>query len=254
MAFSSYQNSVYGTADKTSSTSITTGSVFNTIPAGKLVIAIVSKDNSSTTDTNSSEVTGITDTAGNTYTLLREYAHGSLGANASATVSVWYSILDFQLTAATHTATASFASAVTAKTITSYAFSIGAATTSISAAAATDSNATTGFSLSGLSSKEYLFLIAIAAEGVGTDVSPNYTNYTNWGTWYTSGGGTASNMGASHRHRILTGTGDTPSQSNTPTTRDSAIIFMALEEVAPADVYPRPTRVLSRAVQRAANW
>ena len=59
--------------------------------AGNVVVVIVAKDNTQTTDGNTSEVSSITDSAGgNTWAKAREFCNGQGGAASGATVSVWY--------------------------------------------------------------------------------------------------------------------------------------------------------------------
>lgn len=58
------------------------------LDAGNYGILVISSDNTSTTDGDNSEVTGVT-VGGNAMTKIAEYVNGSAGAGAGVLVSVW---------------------------------------------------------------------------------------------------------------------------------------------------------------------
>jgi hypothetical protein len=221
--------------DKTAGASIamTTSAV---AAAGKLVIVLVALDNTQTTDGNTSEVSSISDSAGgNIWTKARGFCNGQAGAAAGATVSAWKSVLTNQI-ASGGTITANFANTVTASAVTADLFSIGAGNIVVvegtPADLANDAADPGSQTLSSLTSREYLFIRAIAAESsTATDITAT-TNYTKFAPNTTAGSSSATNMGVRGESRILTGTGD----SSDPTlfSADCASVYFALREQAQA--------------------
>src|SRR3990172_732961 len=118
-------NTLGATANKTANNNI--GHVPTaTAVVGSTLVAIVTKDNASTTDGNTNEITSMSDDAGgNTWNKLREFCNSQGSANAGATVAMFYSILATQLTAS-NTITANFSDTRTAKAISVWKFTIGA--------------------------------------------------------------------------------------------------------------------------------
>jgi hypothetical protein len=223
------QLSIGSASDKTAGPSVAF-TVNQTVAAGKYVVVAIGVDNQSSTDGNTSEVSSVADSVGgNTYTKLREFCNSQGGSNSGATVALFGCVLVNGLTN-TSVITATLANSKTASAITAQAYSIGAgATISIEGTpqdTATDGAAPSGITLSGLSSREYLFVLATASE---TDSSAgSVTSYT-LNHAETGGGGGASNMGARLATRVLTGTGDTPTLVSFPSA-DHASIFLALKE------------------------
>ena len=257
MAFGTIGGFLNGSS-KTSGTTVVTS--INTtaggLTAGSLVIVFVGKDNVSTTDGNTSEVSGISDSVGgNTYTALHEYCNSRGSANAGAVISIWYSILTNALLG-TSTITATLSSSVTAKAIAAKGFTKGSSTT-ISLVGSSDVNvvSTTGLgspSITGLASAEHLYLIGDASETSTTDSGASATGFTQDTSANTSGGSSASNMGVNCYHLIATDTGQSPTTSG-GASATKAVTMIALVEVSPAAPII-PSIVALQAVQRAANW
>lgn len=221
--------------------------------AGNLVVVVVGLDNNATADGNTSEISSITDSVGgNTWTKLREFCNAQGAANAGATVSIWYSILTNTITTA-GTITATLANSKTAKAFVGRQFSLGAGSTISIAGSqdlAFDAAAPSGVTLSGLASKEYLFIVGSAVEDPST--AGTFTNYTTTQSGTTGGSG-ASNMNSKQAYRILTATTDSPAQSAF-VADDIALVYLAIEEVVAAAPKPRPIMRVMQAVNRASRY
>lgn len=223
--------------DKSAGTSIALA-ISAAAEAGNLVVVIIALDNTQTTDGNTSEVSSISDSAGgNTWIKAREFCNGQGGAAAGVTVSVWYSVLTNQINNA-GTITANFANSITASAITADEFTIGAGNTVVVEATpadlANDGADPGSLTLSSLTSREYLFIRAIAGETNSTAALTPSTGYTAFAGAQTTGGGGATNMGVRGESRILTGTGD--SSDPTWTAVDCASVYIAFREQAQAQL------------------
>lgn len=222
------------TANKTAGTSI--GHAYSASrAAGVIVLAMVAKDNTGTTDADHSEVTSVADDNGNTYSKVAEYTNGQGAADTGATISLWKCKLTNAVTTS-HTVTANFGS-VAAKVISLWSFSVGSGNdlelvSGSTQTSAVDVGGLASMSISGLASKEYLFVRAIAAESVLRTLTPT-TNYTAFDAAATSGDAGRTNMNGSGEFRIVTATGET-SAPTTGTSNDHAAIFVAFEETSPA--------------------
>lgn len=227
------------------------------ITVGKLAVIAIAKDNVGTTDAQTSEVSSITDNSGggNTWVKAGEFCNGNAAANAGAVVSVWYSLITSQITAGAGAITVNFSSSITAKAGLGICFNIAAGNTVGVASGslqtlANDAADPGSMSISGLTSKEYLFVRAVAAESsTTTNISgTNYTAVSATGATSASGG-SAANQGARMLYRILTGTGDT--LDPTLFSADHASVYFALEEVSSGPA-PGTPQIIATAVQRAA--
>jgi hypothetical protein len=199
--------------------------------AGSVVVLTIAKDIVGTTDAETSEVTGITDSVGgNTWTKRKEYRNGQGSAAAGGVVAVWTSVLVNGLGIG-DTITASFSSSITAKAIQPLNFSIGVG--SILGLEDSDTLAADGavpgsMTLSGLPSREYLFFRGVGGEaGSAMTATASYT--AEGGA--KSGTGT-SNINARSEFRIVTATSGT--SNPTSYSADSASVFLALYEIAPS--------------------
>lgn len=237
MAWSHNASFPIATSNKTSGSSISYPSVGPNVSAGDFVIVCVAKDNTQTTDGETSEVTSVTDSSGtNTYTKLKEFTNGQGAANGGATISLWGCVLATALTGGSGW-TANLSGSVTAKAIMIDVYSIGAGssvTVEGSATLANDNADPGSMTISGLTSQEYLFFRAIACEndntGLGITPTTNYTGVSATGAG-TTGGGNASNMSIKAERRIFTGTGDT-SDPTANATFDCASVYVALKEAS----------------------
>ncbi len=232
MAFTSA--ATIGTASSTSAGTSLALVTSAQCPAGNLVILTIALDNTQTTDGQTSEVTSISDPNGNTWTKLGEYCNGQTTAGAGAVISVWRSVLANTI-AAGASITATFANSITAKGVSGWQWTLAANKTvqiAGSLQARADDDADPGsLSISGLSSKEYLFFRATAVEFGGVNNFTATTNFTKIDYAYSAGSGSAG-MTPIGEFRILTATSS--SSDLAVGNYDSASIFFALEEIAAA--------------------
>lgn len=222
---------IAGGANKNSSGNSQNPLVTTTIAVGEVIIVLISFDNTATTDGDFSEITSITDVAGNTYTKLAEYTNGQGAAAAGITISAWLSKITSQLVN-NNTLTVNFANTITDSSSRIRRFSVGAGNSLQVAGSATplvnDGADPGSMTISGLSSKEYLFLRAIGSESETTTFTAT-TNYTSFGSQVSStSGATNTNVVVAGEFRILTGTGDT--SDPTIVAADTVSVFLALEE------------------------
>lgn len=211
MAFSTI-GTLGSTNEKTSDSSLTL-TVSATAEAGNLVIVVCSLDNVGTTDAETTQLS-LADSAGNTWTKVREQTESSGAANDGVTLSVWYSVLTSQLASGSGTITVTSSSDVTAKVIEAYEFSLGSSSVALGdgtslAVGQAASGQPGALNVSGMTSREYLLIDVIGIErGTTTTLTPQsgYTEFMNSGT---SGGVTAENQSLLASYRIATLTTDT---------------------------------------------
>lgn len=219
--------------DKTAGTSMTMSIGTPAIPVDNVFIVIVAKDNTTTTEQQSTEVSSVTDTVSNTYTKIGEYSKGG-AADSSATCSVWYTQVTTEITASS-AITANFAASITAKAMAGAIFTVAAGSTVTPQSpqfAAGTGTAAPSMSISGLPNKEYLFLRGIAIE-TSSGGQIETAGYAEIAGTRTTGGGGASNMGAQGEWDIATGTGST--SAPIVVSADHAHVFFALEEILAAN-------------------
>lgn len=211
------------------STSLTTSA---SASAGDLVVLVIAKDNVSTTDGETSEVSSVTDSGGNTWTKAKEYTNGEGAAAEGSTVSVWYSRLTTGISSG-GTITANYGSATVAKALSAWKFTVGASVSVVaSVTGAADATSTAGsLSLSGLTSKEYLFFRGSSREGAGTSDSFTATSGFTKISWAgnTGGASATNNIKVQGEFKIATSTGETSNPTDTQT-GDWASVFFALQE------------------------
>jgi hypothetical protein len=125
-------------------------------------------------------------------------------------------------------------SSITARACTAWEFTVGSGnvvTVGGSNTSAVDNADAGSVTISSLTNREWLFVHAVAHEGVNGDSFTASTNYTGMTGNGTTGGGGASNMSVRAEFRILTGTSD--SVDPTYTSADHAQQYVALKEDAP---------------------
>ena len=225
MAFASV-----GTLGKVSDTSAGTSIVLTTAAAaeaGNIVIVVVAKDNVSTTDGNTNEITSVTDSAtGNTWTKAREFCNGQGAANAGATVAVYYSRITNQI-ALGGTITANFSDSRTASAISAWEFSGNAISVDGTPVdLANDAAGPGSMALAGLTNASHIFFRGIAVEvGAMVGLTPT-VGYT--AIEFVSGGVGAAGMGCDGEFIIATATGHTSAPSGD--TGDQAAVFIGFIE------------------------
>jgi len=214
----------------TNSTSIT-GNYTQAGSVGDLVLACLASDNVQTTDGTSTLHSTLTDNAGNTYTKIHEYTIGKGASNGGATCSLWRCTLTNAVTTS-NTITFALTLSKTAKCGVGCVFTNSGGAVSVAGTPQVLANSVAdpgSMSLSGLSSKEYIFFRGIASETNSTALMTATAGFQR-GHDVTSGGGSAANMRAGYEWDIDTATGSTsdPTFSNL----DHASIFIAVEAAA----------------------
>lgn len=228
---------------KTAGTSVgDTG--FSTLPQiGDLVVVVVALDNTATTDSDSTTVSSVTDTKGNTYVKARERTNTAGGAAADgACLSIWYSNITIAW-AVGNFITANHAS-LTARAIVTIAFSPtnanGGTLDATTAENHTDGSDPASFSLTPAGgSREYLWIYGLAAEGPSGDTdTPDSTNGWNLAAQgATSGQSAVTNMYASAGYQIATASSKTCDWTHTA--RDNQQLLVAFtENAAPGAGFP----------------
>jgi len=226
-----------GTATSSGAGSTTSGTTLAFSPtaqldAGNLAVLITGCDNTSTTDGNTSEVASVTDSGGNTWTKAREFCNGQGGAAAGAVTAIFYSVIGTTV-AVTDTITVTYANTITSKSASVWEFTLGAGST-ISVAGgndlANDGAAVGSLAISGLASKEYLFVRSTGSER-GTLTYTATASHTTFTQGQADTGNNNTSMATNGEWIIATATGDTSAPSGTQSV-DHASTMVALEEVA----------------------
>lgn len=221
--------------DVSAGTSIV-GTCGSTIQVGNVGVALVAKDNAASSDgTGHNEVTSVTDSQGNTWAKAGEFVNANGAANAGATIAIFYCVVATELGIGVDTITANFSDSrlASAMIVWEYTVTSGAVVAVAGSNTLANDAADPGsVAVSGLSSREYLFIRAIASE------SSAATLLTNTSLWFTLNrivadtGVSSSSMGCRGEYRILTGTGAT--SDPTLFAADHASLIVALTEDVPA--------------------
>jgi hypothetical protein len=231
---------ISGTAALTTA-GTTIGLAPSTVAAGSYGVLLIAKDNSGTTTANSSEVTSVTDTRGNTWVNLGEYRYSAGAANDGSVVSVWTTILTAGLTVSVDEVDAFWTgNAVCAMTLLTGTIASGKVlrnnvtpvTGSVVATAAPGSLTITATD----SAVTRFYLRAVGAEGI-TPTTANLTATAGWIklTPTIASTGTALTSQTVYGERLLASTaGQTSNPSNAGAARDQVSILLCLEEQSPA--------------------
>lgn len=211
---------------------------------GNLVVVTLAFDNlgSGTDNLDASEVTSVTDSAGNTWVKGGETSNNNGAAAAGVTTSVWYSVLTNQI-ASGGTITANLSGSSTARTAQAWEFTKDAGTTIALAALVVDVGDAVdpaSISIGPILSREYLLYYGFGGEQNNAGTYTAATNYTALGKTGTAAGSTNDIM-VTGDYRIATLTGDTHDAA-TSTDRDYAAVYFALYEVTPAGGDDIPAR------------
>lgn len=204
------------------------------VPAGRLVIVAVAKDNFGTTDGPTDEVT-VSDNVNNSYTKLYEVTNSNAAVGGGVTTSIWYTVTSTIIPTGTLSGINIINNLIpngdTYSTMVAwaYGFSINSGQNSIkidsTGAAVADAAAFGSLSLSGLDNKEHLFIRCTGAEGV-----PSPTLTASHTLLYKSSDGVALTIWG--EYRILTGTGDTSVPTTTGTVDNASVIVSFSERLA----------------------
>jgi hypothetical protein len=201
--------------------------------AGELGVLVIACDNLDATDGDFDVVADVSDSAGNTWQKAAEFTNGQGAAAAGATVAIWYTVATATLPT-TGSITITFRAALTAKAIIGHRFAKAPGTTVRVAATANraDDGVDPGLiSLTGLGSREYLFVRGIASESSTTTGLTATSGWTAIVGTVTLGGSSATNIGARAEYLIATAT----SVTSDPTlfAADHASVLVALYEDTP---------------------
>ncbi len=239
--------------DKIAGTEIV-GSFDVDVPAGDVVLVAVAKDNASSSNGNTSEFTGMTDDAGNTWTKAREYCNANSAANAGVTVALYFAKVTSAITNG-ELFTVSFSDSRTASVDSVWQFSMAAGSTVSVAGSADLANLAAdpgSLSISGLASSEYLFARLVgSARSLATALTPT-------GSWTaadgieTTGGSATDNVGIRWEFLITTATGATSDPTLVASTHASTMV--AFLETAGATGQPTLTRSFGVPFARPAGF
>jgi hypothetical protein len=217
-----------------SSSSSVSNSSSITVPAGAFLLAIITIDNISTTDGNTSTVTSFTDTASNTWTKVGEYTNANGAAGSGATVAAFYCRLTNAITSGF--VTASFSAAVVGRGIVVHRYTPGSTTSTFAIEGLTTlgvdatQNEPGSMTISGLSSTNRLFVRAVAGEGFDTLTVTPTSGYTAFSG--TSNGFGYSGMSVNGEFISSTATSQTsnPTFATANQAPDWASMFFAIRE------------------------
>jgi hypothetical protein len=197
---------------------------------GDWITVEVSKDNVATTDTDTTEAS-VTDSAGNTYSRLKEHCNG----NGSATAGVVNGIYAAPVTAALAaggTITVTFSdSSVGAARATCWTSNGSGITSAGTAQAEVDDSGVGSLAITGLSSRQRLWLRSTAAiaSQANSEYSAVSSGFTAWAAVASGGGGSRGIVG---EYIIATATGQTSAPTLDGGAADTASVMVCLEETS----------------------
>lgn len=182
-----------------------------TAEVGNVIVVWTAWDNSATTDSDTTQLS-VTDSAGNTYTRIRERNESSGAADDGVLGAFFYTVVTSQLSSG-GTITVTNSSSETAKVAAAWEFTIGAGST-LAVEQTAVVNAASGqpgaISLSSMTSREYLLLTGIFMESNGATMSAQDSDYnTAHFAVSAAGGASAARVGIHSAFRIATLTDDT---------------------------------------------
>jgi hypothetical protein len=207
------------------------------ISAGSVIVVIIACDNTQTTDGESSTVTSVIGTHSGTFTKALEYTNGAGAAAAGVTCGLWYKRLTSTLGAGDDEIDITFPSSVVAKATYAYIFSTTTSHCNVAFVYGSANDVDpASMGISGLPSREYLFIRAVATERGNYDFVPS-TNYTPFGQNTTTSGGDQTDVAIAAEYRIVTTTGGTTDPSTgTPESASVYAAFMDVPNVVPVNV------------------
>jgi len=221
-----------GTNNSTSSGTSLVITTSAQLDAGNIGLLAIAANNVSTTDQETSEISSVVDSAGNTWNKLKEWCNGNGSAGAGCIVSIWFTKAASNL-ASGGTITITFANTITSKAASAWEFTVDSGktlqiATGGSTTANIDADALPSMSLSSLSNKEYLFFRGVAQEQRNTGLTAT-SSWTKISDAFANTGANGTSMAVLGEFRVLTATGATSLPRATIT--DNANILLALEEI-----------------------
>lgn len=232
---------------KSAGTSVGIASALQTADIGDLVIVNLGINNTQTGDGDSTDINSVTDNAAipNIYTVVKQYTNGRGSAQAGATAGLYYSVITSSLPITTGTITADVDSVV-AKAISAWRFTLSTTRTQVAVASSIGDIGLAdpaSVSISGLPSREYLFVDVIAGEGdellIAYDSAAGGEGFTALPKPSTAGGVATSNIYQAGGFKIITATSQAYDAATTLLDTDYAQVYAALYEVVSL-ASPRP--------------
>lgn len=207
------------------------------ITAGQVCIVCATRNNTSTTDGETDEITSITDSTGgsNTWTKVKEWCESAGAADGGIVGAMYYSLISTGLTSGSSTITANYSSSRAGRTVSCTAFDFAAGSTvqvDYANGEADGSTASPSITSGSVSSVERLWLGLSVREGYNGSGTMDADYVEDWD--FGTGGTIATHAGQHFGHRIATITSDTFAPTYGSTNRDTAIILAALLEVPAA--------------------
>lgn len=234
MAFSGVSAAGF-TASKTANQSSATRTVNQNIAVGDLLITIAVVDNNSSSNGDEGAVSSVTDAAGNTYTKIGEFCNAGGASQGGVTVSAWYTVCSFAMTANTTNITANFTNntARDASVWGSLKVLIAAGKTVQVIGTATEAISTNPGSLDLTTENlEHFRMRIVGLESATATALTGTTNWTVLSGSQTSGSSDNTNVGIRMEYHIVTGTTDA-SDPNNAYNVDMASLYFALKEIDP---------------------
>lgn len=206
------------------------------LTVGKIVFAVLTANNVQTTDGASTDHSSITDTDGHTWTKVFERTNSAGIAADGVAGSLWWTLVTSQIGTG-DSITGTVGIALLARVIGVFEVTIGAGQTIQlvgSAFLEDDTNTPAGLVISGLPSKEYLFLGLSSNETAQLTWTEDadYTNVFAAEGIGTTGSGDATNVSVNVAYRIATLTGDTFSVAGLTGATQHTLALLAFEEVS----------------------
>jgi hypothetical protein len=208
--------------------------VQNTLDIGNIGVCVIASDNDGN-NTDTDDIVGVTDSAGNTWTSIFESEIDPGAAAAGAVVGLFATKATAQLSAG-GTITVDMSASRTAHGLACWEFSVAAGNTfSISGTpvrvddAGADASTIT---ISGLTNTEHLWIRGIASETTNGAIGTPTTSFSVFTSSTASTGTEATSMGVDGEFIIFTAAslGSDPTMSDT--TADRTSVYAALDEVS----------------------
>jgi hypothetical protein len=240
-----------GTSGAGTTITITTSA---TLEQHNYALIRIGADNFGTASGSASEVSSVVDSAGNTYARICEYRYSEGVAGDGALIALWGGRAASALSSG-GTFTITFGNSIGSRVAQAQEFNIvDGDTLQIAGTCQTENiNGTDAGSLaiSGLASKEYMFIRAIAWEAGGGAISAETATYATVTGVSIDTGVNATSMTTDAERLIATATGSTSDPTISANVNDGASIFVALEECTPGtnctgDAVAAPTGQLRR--------
>jgi len=220
--------------------------------AGSLVVLLIAVDNVQTTDGDSTAVSGVVDSAGNTYQRAKGFANGQAAAQAGADISIWFpdggKLATTLPSGGTITATFANAALADASAMTAKNFSMTAG--NIAAVEGTPGGLAADGAAVGSLNVTTANIECLRVRGIASE-SNSSTALTPTATWaifaqaISGAGTTATEMGVRGEWLISTATGAASNPTGGAGNVDHASAYVAFKESAPPPIVGTLTKTLA---------